>query len=306
VKNFNIIIVLIAFLFIITLSCSNIEKDNSGVSRYDFLIDSMIVVNKLNDKAILLSLGSDAVAAIKTDRGIVIIDAGISTCLTLRYRRKIENEFQSNNFVYVINTHSHSDHNGGNSQFLKAKIIGQENGLKEIATQLSNPDKKKRISEIVKQYESKLQEFDKNTEEWYDAFLQKTRYSLALYDVEMQIPVKRPELTFSDSLKINMGDVGFEMVYFGICHSNSDILIYIPELKILFTGDLFFKYGRLSMADTSLKDKEKWKKAIAWIDNRILNIQRRYRTLPNPKHALHSKARPRSLLKYSALPGKPL
>jgi glyoxylase-like metal-dependent hydrolase (beta-lactamase superfamily II) len=273
VKNFNIIIVLIAFLFIITLSCSNIEKDNSGVSRNDFLIDSMIVVNKLNDKAILLLLGSDAVAAIKTDRGIVIIDAGISTCLTLRYRRKIENEFQSNNFVYVINTHSHSDHNGGNSQFLKAKIIGQENGLKEIATQLSNPDKKNRISEIVKQYESKLQEFDKNTEEWYDAFLQKTRYSFALFDVEMQIPVKRPELTFSDSLKINMGDVGFEMVYFGICHSNSDILIYIPELKILFTGDLFFKYGRLSMADTSLKDKEKWKKAIAWIDDRILNIQ---------------------------------
>ncbi len=36
---------------------------------------------------------------------IVIVDAGISTSLTNRYKRLIEKEFNQKNFIYVINTH---------------------------------------------------------------------------------------------------------------------------------------------------------------------------------------------------------
>jgi glyoxylase-like metal-dependent hydrolase (beta-lactamase superfamily II) len=273
VKNISFICVLIV-IFVIILSCSNTKKNTSEVVKNDFLIDSLIVKKRIHDKVLLLMFGSDAITAIRTHKGIVVVDAGISMGLTLKYRRIIENEFKSNDFVYVINTHSHPDHYGGNSQFENAKIIGQAEGLKEISEQWSNPEKvKNRISKIVDEYELESKKLKRNTEEWADNFIQKTRYSYSLYDIEMQIPVKQAEISFSDSLQIDMGDVNFEMVYFGACHSNSDILIYVPELKILFTGDLFFKYGRPSISDTSMKDQNNWENSMKWIEKRIPNIE---------------------------------
>jgi glyoxylase-like metal-dependent hydrolase (beta-lactamase superfamily II) len=70
-----------------------------------------------------------------------------------------------------------------------------------------------------------------------------------------------------------MGDLKFELKFFGKCHSNSDILIYVPELKILFTGDLLFKYGRASINDQQMEDKDTWHNAIQWIETRIPEIE---------------------------------
>jgi len=270
----HLLFVAIFLCSIITFSCSNAQQKTAETIDSDHIIDSLIVVKKVNDKAILLLFGSDAVTAVNTNEGIVVIDAGISTSLTSKFRRIIENEFQSNDFAYVINSHSHPDHNGGNSVFHEAKIIGQEDGLEEISQQRANPgNTKKRIAGIVEDYELKLQEREINTEAWYDAFTQKMRYYFALKDAEMKIPIKQPELTFSDSLQIDMGDVKFQMHHFGKCHSNSDIMIYIPEMKILFTGDLFSSFGRPAIRDTSVKDVEKWKTAIQWNEKRIPGIE---------------------------------
>jgi len=69
------------------------------------------------------------------------------------------------------------------------------------------------------------------------------------------------------------GDLNFELKFFGKCHSDSDILIYVPELKILFTGDLLFKYGRASINDQQMEDKDQWHKAVHWIETRIPEIK---------------------------------
>ena len=271
--KFKVLSTGLIFISISLLSCSNPQQTALEFNKNDHLIDSLIVIKKINKKAILVLFGSDAVTAIKTQKGIVVIDAGISKHLTSKYRGIIEKEFQCNDFVYVINTHCHPDHYGGNSVFYETKIIGQENGPKEISEQGANNEKtKKSISKIVEEYEWQLKECKINTQKWHDAFTQKTRYDNALTDAEMQIPIKYPDMIFSDSLQIDMGDMKFEMVYFGKCHSNSDILIYIPELKILFSGDLFFKYGRPSINGSQMKDKEKWENAIIWIERRITNI----------------------------------
>lgn len=255
------------------LSCAHAQQKALEFNKNDHLIDSLIVVKKINEKAILLLFGSEAITAIKTREGILVIDAGISKGLTLKFRHRIEKEFQSDDFVYVINTHCHPDHYGGNSVFYEAKIIGQENGLKEISEQRANPGKtKESIAKIVDEYELQLTECKINTEEWSDAFTQKIRYYNALIDAEMQVPVKYPDITFSDSLQLDMGDMKVEMLYFGKCHSNSDILIYVPELKILFSGDLFFKYGRPGINDKLLKDKEKWENAVLWLEKRTADI----------------------------------
>jgi len=246
-----------------------------GVSsnRYESQkIDSLIETQKVNDQCILVKFGADAITAIKTKRGIVVIDAGISSGLTARYRRIIEKEFAGNDFTYVINTHGHPDHYGGNSIFNEARIIGHVNCLQEISEQWDNPGKRiKNLSKIVEDYNVQLKTSETNTREWNEIFTQKARYLNAYNDAKKTILVKQPDITFSDSLNVDMDDATLDMIYFGKCHSKSDILIYIPEMTILFVGDLFSEYGRPYINETLTADEDRWQKAVPWIEKRVTN-----------------------------------
>lgn len=261
------------FLMVYIFFTCNAQENNPD-NETEHLIDSLIETNRLNDKTLLVTFGADVITAINTQKGILIIDAGISSGLTALYRKIIEYEFKTNNFVYVINTHGHSDHVGGNSVFKEAKIIGQINCLQEISEQCKNPEKVKlRLKKIVAEYDSLLLASMTNTNDWKEAFTQKIRYKYAYDDANNNISVKLPDITLTDSLKIDLGDITCDLFYFGKCHSASDILIYLPELKILFTGDLFFKYGRPSINSTYKADFEYRKKAINWLNKRKNNFE---------------------------------
>ena len=267
-KYFSLIL-LIANLY----SCN--PQTSSQIDETNSLIDSLIQINKINERTIVVVFGADAISAINTDDGIVVIDAGISTGITKKIRKTIEDEFKSNNFSYVINTHAHPDHYGGNSVFSESKIIGHVNGLKEIDERLVDSEKAlSALGSIVNEYELELQSSQMNSDKWISACKQKTRYQYAYNDLKNLVPIKKPNITFSDSLDISAGDITFEMKYFGKCHSSSDILVYVPELKILFSGDLIFQYGRPSINDRTLSEKEQWYKAILWSEKRLQNVEK--------------------------------
>jgi glyoxylase-like metal-dependent hydrolase (beta-lactamase superfamily II) len=264
----SITILLLATSFLFVISCG--QDKISDEQRTEQLTDSLIQVQKINDVTVLVSFGADAVTAINTKNGIVVIDAGISTYLTKKYKRIIAQEFNNQKFVYLINTHSHHDHNRGNSVFDEAKIIGHISGLDEIDKQWNTPnDFVDRTIKIVKEYDSNLQNQLKNSKDWIESFTQKIRYQSALSDAESLISIRKPDVTFHDSLVITVDDIRFEMKYFGGCHSNSDILIFVPQLNLLFTGDLMFQYGKPSIASNTLINKELWKSSIHWIQKRM-------------------------------------
>ncbi len=268
-KIFTLSVFLLNMTFV--LNCQN-RQDT--ISNDDNAIDTLISVSNIRNNAILITFGSDAVTAINTNEGIVVIDAGISTKLTSKYRKIIEKEFQSNNFKYLINTHYHPDHYGGNSVFEEVEIVGYKSGINEIMKLWKDTTKViNSISKVVKEYELQLQASELGTVEWIESFTQKMRYTNALKDAQNNSKILQPTLTFEDSLHIDIGEIKFEMIYFGKCHSNSDILIFIQELKILFTGDLVFKYGRPSIINSQLEDKDKWIRAVKWIEKRIPNIE---------------------------------
>ena len=256
-----------------------IEKLTFGagehVNRHIILrkIEELIKVNRLNERAIVVSMGYDAVSAISTQEGIVVIDAGISNSLTGKYRQVIESEFNRKDFAYLINTHSHPDHIGGNQVFTDAVIVGHQNCLAEIEEQWKNREKiKPYLKRIVEEYTAGYDTLKPGSEEWTEAFCQKTRYQCAYNDLINDQVITKPEVTFIDSLNISMGDATLEMKYFGRAHSTSDIFIHIPELKLLFSGDLFFPRGRPSMSYAATSDSENLKKALQWLGTRLEEI----------------------------------
>lgn len=253
------------------ISCYQILCAQDSTSQ---LVDSFITVQRINEKTILIGLGADAVTAIATQKGIVVIDAGISGSLTVKYRQIIEHEFSRSDFAYLINTHGHHDHTGGNRVFTDARITGHENCLKEISGHQKDPEKvKAALLKVVSEYDQELQTLEPGTEEWNDVYSQKERYQYAYYDALNNDPIVTPDVLFSDTLNFNMGDVTFHLIYFGKAHSESDILIYIPELKILMVGDLFSPYGRPSIDDNERSETDRWLYVMDWVGERQANIE---------------------------------
>ena len=267
----------IALNFIALLGAMIVISCNSPVSsegnKQDLIIDSLIQSEKLNDKTILIRFGGEAVTAILSEKGIVVIDAGISTGLTSRYRKLIEKEFQSNDFAYLFLTHGHHDHYGGSSVFKDAKIVAHENCRNAIASRWSDPEKvKSNLIKIIGEYDKEMDTLEYGSSEWLEDFMLKARFQFSYEDIMNNRPAEMPDSTFSDSMNIRMGDATFQMIWFGKAHSNSDILIFVPELKMLFTGDLFSKYGRPSIDNIKGMDKQRTSRVIGWTEARLDNI----------------------------------
>jgi cyclase len=265
---------IISFLFIVSTSFGCRSNEIAQNKREPDKVDSLIKVIEINDRTALVKFGYDAITAIKTPEGIVLIDAGISTFLTERYKKVIENHFNTKKFCYVINTHGHHDHIRGNGLFPQAQIVGHENCRIDASDGRTNTDSLQiRINKIISDYDRQLQNSKPYTVEWEDNFTQRTRYMGSYLDVKNNVRFKLPEITFADSMMLECGGTTFELIYFGEFHSKSDILIYIPEIKVLFTGDLFAKYGRPGIGNSSLEDEDRWMHSVKWTNNRIDDIK---------------------------------
>ncbi len=256
----------IGFLFI---SCLLVMATVHGQENVAGVVDSLVRVTRTGERAILVSFGADAITGIKTKEGIVVIDAGISTRLTSRYREIIENEFQSTRFRYVIYTHGHHDHTRGSRVFGDAEIIAHVNSVGEIQRQNENRFRAAaNLKRVAGEYSRQLTECENRSDEWKENFTQQYRCLSAAGDIEDSITIREPDRVFTDSLVVHLDDITLEMYFFGRCHSASDILVHVPELKLLFTGDLFTRYGRPSVNDDLELQRERWKESAIWLENR--------------------------------------
>jgi glyoxylase-like metal-dependent hydrolase (beta-lactamase superfamily II) len=100
---------------------------------------------------------------------------------------------------YVINTHQHDDHAGGDFKMLPiAEVIAHKNVRANLA-------------DLKRPY----------------------------YEDTPGTPIGLPRITFSHELAVNLGGKEVRAHYFGRGHTSGDAIIYFPELKVIHTGDLF-------------------------------------------------------------------
>ncbi|MBE9517544.1 MAG: MBL fold metallo-hydrolase, partial [Bacteroidetes bacterium] len=111
-------------------------------------------------------------------------------------------DISDNKIKYLVNTHSDGDHIMGNRYFPSAvTFIAQENCRDDFFK------------------ENFGRESDWDEPEFYPF---------------------TPSLTFKNNLNIWLGKEKVELHYFGIGHTTGDIVVYIPEHKLAFIGDLYF------------------------------------------------------------------
>jgi cyclase len=101
--------------------------------------------------------------------------------------------------VYVLNTHQHDDHAGGNAKLLS------------IANVIAHDNVHGNLSDIKQPY----------------------------YEDTPGTPIGLPNITFADQIVVHLGGKEARAKYVGRGHTNGDVVVYFPELKVIHTGDLF-------------------------------------------------------------------
>ncbi|MGI8701243.1 MAG: MBL fold metallo-hydrolase [Nocardioidaceae bacterium] len=142
-----------------------------------------------------------------TDRTVLI-----DTCGTERRTRHLLETVRARTGTRVstlINTHHHGDHTHGNYLVDQAVIVGHDKCRELI------------VDHGITKYEGLF-----DVEEWGD------------------LRARPPDLTFRDSLTLYIGDLRAELYYAGTAaHTTNDIVVWLPEHSVLFSGDLVFNGG---------------------------------------------------------------
>lgn len=227
-------------------------------------------VRKLSEHAILVEPGQYAklphVAAIETERGIVVIDTSLFPSEAAAIRKKIVEYFGRDDFAYVINTHGHFDHTDGNQVFSDVNIIGHDNcrlQMMQFARQLDGFILNRQ--RLIEQQENRLKELDPNSPDALEIKERNAFNRLFLDELRASFKSTPPDISFDDRLTLDMGNITFKLIFYGNAHTHSDIVILIPEEKLVFYGDVMSKNLIQFGLDQNL-DVERWLKVLAEIE----------------------------------------
>ncbi len=218
--------------------------------------DEFIRIDRLSQRVLLAYWpGIDRrcnLTAIQSEKGLVIIDTEASPRLMAPMKAKIEQTFRRRDWVYVINTHAHDNHCSGNSLFKGATIVGHNNlagDMEWLNRRQTDPDQKRksidRFTGILRELQAALPSYAGNR-----AYTKLIRSDLVFYDLFVQdlqegYEVVKPSLTFADKHTLDLGDLTLELIFFGKGHSNSDILIYVPQERLLVSGAIAYQRAHL-------------------------------------------------------------
>lgn len=188
------------------------------------------------------------VTIIINEQDVVVVDAGgapLAARNTIAEIRKLT----SKPVRYVINTHDHVDHTLGNQEYAKTfpgvEIIAhprtRENldsdGRKYVADTIKNFDtRKERSAELFKRLAAENEPgADKVIAYWErysneDIFPRTEEYRQAV--------ITLPTVTFDKKLTLYRGSRTIELLFLGQGDTPGDVVVYLPQEKIVCTGDM--------------------------------------------------------------------
>lgn len=167
------------------------------------------------------NLGNNATFGfVVTDDGIVLIDSGGSFKGAKAIHQLIKT-VSKKPIRYVINSGGQDHRWFGNNYFSRL-------GAKIISSEVAKKDQQARLNEQWSSLESQIgKKAIQGTKEKYADIVFKVNYGFTL------------------------GGVEFELYYKGPAHTPGDIFIWLPQSKVMFTGDIVYTERMLSIGEHS-------------------------------------------------------
>lgn len=210
-----------------------------------------VETQRISDRVLVLNCLSNNVTAIAAEDGLVVIDTHRSPSLMDTLASYITDTFGRSDFKYVVNTHGHWDHSSGNQLFGNRTIIGQENCRDYIRQSPTNMRRRRW------QQQRQIARLEERAAEGEDVGGTLLVQRLIRQDLEEEYAPTPPTDTFQDRLSVEAGDVTLELYYCGWAHTDHDVLVFVPEEKLLFTGDIFCSANSFCFSVNALTDVPK-------------------------------------------------
>ncbi|MEX0617557.1 MAG: MBL fold metallo-hydrolase [Pseudohongiellaceae bacterium] len=170
-----------------------------------------ISTTPVRDNIYMLQGSGGNIGVVAGEEGTLIVDDQYAP-LTEKIVAAIR-EFTDKPVNFVVNTHFHFDHTGGNTNFGRAGawIVAQDNSRKRMeATQVLTGS-----GRVQEAYEE----------------------------------VGLPKITFYDTMRFYLNGQSIDLVNTGDGHTDGDVQVYFREANVMHTGDMFVRYG-LPFIDT--------------------------------------------------------
>jgi len=221
-------------------------------------------VQRLSDRVLVLkelSPWESNHVVIVSAAGLVLVDPGHSAVMGRLIREAVARELGRDSFAYVIDTHGHWGHCWGNAAFPEALVIGHHNVSQTMRDDAAN--RERRAANMRGQADlasARLAALDPAGDEARAARQERDHFDrIARGLTEAGFAVRPPQLTFSDHLRLDLGNLSLELSYLGRGHSDSDITILIPEEKVLLLGCFFLEQGPLPVFGIEpVLDPDRW------------------------------------------------
>jgi glyoxylase-like metal-dependent hydrolase (beta-lactamase superfamily II) len=154
--------------------------------------------------------------------------------------------------LYVVNSHAHADHTHGNQAFADAQLIGSSAARQDVL-QTDLPSLNRTMAVTQSQLEKLRREIGKEKD---SAQVQRLREQIKTRETYVQtmsqLKITAPFVTLDDAIRIQDGEQEVRILYLGKGHTDGDVVVYMPALKIAFVGDLFFNEAIPNVQDATV------------------------------------------------------
>jgi len=186
----------------------------------------------------LKEIADNVYACLQEDKGFGWNNAGyinlgegviVDTLYDVKHTREMVELIQKINpnlVKRIINTHHNGDHTWGNQLFKDREIIAHQYTAKYM-----EEEKKRNLPGLLQTSIKRPHRFPEGMK-WFIDEINEFDFS----DVEITLPNHLIE----DNLTLELDGFPCDIIYVGPAHSAGDLIVNLPEHKVLFSGDIIF------------------------------------------------------------------